>query len=38
MGDYLTEDSLIGPVDGNISLEFIVKIKLDSERFGLKLP
>ena len=38
MADYLIEDSLIGPVYENIFLEFSVTLKLDSERFCLKLP
>ena len=37
MAKYLIEDSLIGPVYGNIFLEFSVVLKLDSEQFCLKL-
>ena len=38
MGDLLIEDSLIGPVYGDIFLEFFVTLKKDSEWFCLKLP
>ena len=33
MANYLIEDSLIGPVYGNILLEFSVALNLDSEWF-----
>ena len=37
MAEYLKEDSLIGPVYGNIFLEFFVRLQSDSKRFCLKL-
>ena len=38
MADYLIEDTLIGPVYGNIFLKFSLTLKLESEWFCLKLP
>jgi len=37
MGDLLIEGSLIGPVYGNIFLEFSVALKKDSEQLCLNL-